>query len=67
MDRDIVSERRDSAKLRYLQGRLPLPARSPSVAAARQANGSSAIGLFLMFGAWAASWAVLVSLSSWLR
>jgi hypothetical protein len=50
MARDIVSERRHSAELRYLQGRLPLPARSPSVAAAQQTNGSSSV--FLLFGAW---------------
>jgi len=67
MDRGIVSDSRHSAELRYLQGRLPLPARSPSVAAARQIIGSSATSVFLLFGAWAATWAVIVSLLSWLR
>jgi hypothetical protein len=67
MDQDIGSEPRHSAELRYLQEKLLLPARSPSVAAAQQTNGSSASGLYMLLGAWAASWAILVSLSSWLK
>jgi hypothetical protein len=67
MDRDIASETRRSAEWHSLQWRPPLSARSPSVAVARHAGEGSAVGLLLLFGAWAASWAVLLSLSSWLR
>lgn len=67
MDRDIASETRRSAEQHSLQRKPPLSARSPSVAAARHAGEGLAVGLLLLFGAWTASWAVLVSLSSWLR
>ena len=65
MDWDIVPEPRYCAELRFLQQRLPLPAR-PLAGAARKPEPRSA-GLFLLLGAWATSWAALVALSSWLR
>ena len=64
MDRNVVSERLSSAELR----RLPPTARSVGEAATEQARGASPAGLLLLLlGVWAASWATLVSLSSWLR
>jgi len=67
MDRDIASETRRSAEQHSRLRRPPLLARSPSVAAARHAGEGSVVGLLLSFGACAASSAVLLSLSSWLR
>jgi hypothetical protein len=45
MDRDIASETRRFAEQHFLQRRLPLPARSPSVAAFRHAGQAAARGL----------------------
>jgi hypothetical protein len=68
MDHNIVSERLSSTELRDLQRRLPPPARSAGEAATGQFRGASPSGLLLLLlGFWAASWATLVSLSSWLR
>jgi hypothetical protein len=67
MDRNIASERLCSAELRDLQRRLPARS-SLGRAAAEQARRASPAGLLLLLlGVWAASWATLVSLSSWLR
>src|SRR5262249_13062704 len=44
------------------------PCRPTALAAAGRAGGASPAGmLLLLLGPWAASWAALVSLSSWLR
>jgi hypothetical protein len=67
MDRNIVSDRLHCTELRYLKQRLPLPARSRNGAATRKLEGESAVELLLLIAASAASWAVLVSLSSSLR
>ena len=67
MDRDIALETRRSAEQHSLPRRPPLSARSPSVAAARHAGEGSVVGLLLLIGACAASWADLLSLSSWPR
>jgi hypothetical protein len=68
MDRNIVSEPLYAAELRNLRRKLPLPARSVSRAATGQSRGPSPAGpLLLLLGSWAASWATLVALSSWLR
>src|SRR5262249_9538215 len=50
-----------------LRRRPPVSARSSSVSATRHVGQGSAVGLFLAIGARAASWAAVVSLSSWLR
>jgi len=66
MDRNIVSARPHSAELRHLQRKFP--ARSTAQAATGRARGASPGELLLLLlGTWAASWAALLSLSSWLR
>jgi len=67
MDRNLVSDRPHCAEPRYFRQRLPLPARTIYAAATGKPERTSALGLFLLLGAWVASWTVLVSLSSWLR
>jgi hypothetical protein len=65
MDRNNVPEPLGSAERRNLQRKSP--ARSVGEAAAGPARGASpAMLLVLLLGVWAASWATLVSLSSWL-
>jgi len=66
MDRNIVSEPLYPAEQPDLQRKSP--AWSVGAAARGQASGASPAGLLLLLlGVWAASWATLVSLSSWLR
>src|SRR5438128_997722 len=67
MDRNNVSERLCSAERHELLRRR-LPARSVGGAATGQARGASPAGLLLLLlGVWAASWATLASLTSWVR
>jgi hypothetical protein len=64
MDQNFLSERPNSAEQRDLQHRSPPSARLAYGTARR----ASATGLLLMsLGVWAAMWAALATLSSWLR
>ena len=68
MDRKFASTRRYSAAPSAFQHRSPLSARSIYEAAGGQTRGTSSAGLLLLsLGVWAAVWAALASLSSWLR
>ena len=67
MDQDIALETWRSAEQHSLPRRPPLSARSPFVVAARHAGEGSVVELLLLFGACAACWTVLLSLSSWAR
>lgn len=67
MGRTFASERLYSSDPRDLQRRLATSLRSRCKAVPGQTGKASLIVLLLCLGAWAAIWATLASLSSWLR
>lgn len=68
MDRKFASARLYSAAPSDLLHRSPPFARSVYEAAGEQTGGTTSAGLLLLsLAIWAAPWAALASLSSWLR
>jgi len=68
MDRNCASARLYSAVPPHNHHRSPTHIRPVDEAARGLASGTSAAGLLLLsLGVWAAVWAILASLSSWLR
>ena len=68
MDRNCVPARLYSAVPPQYQHRSPTHIRPVNEAVSGPTNGTSAAGLLLLsLGVWAAVWATLASLSSWLR
>jgi hypothetical protein len=68
MDSEFASPRLRSAEHRNPQHRSPQSSRPVYEAATARAKGASPVRLLLLsLGVWAAIWATLKSLSSWLK